>query len=205
MTQQKSRLTIVLKVCSILVLLHTVYTFINLAVLYVNMRGMSLLIHVFNGEKLVFVAVSILLAWSIFTEKSAAALFLPCILLSAVSALVLLGLFTSLMYSDEAVNIAPYTLWYIVNSAVLLLIAVDARYGSRFALAELLALAALVVLQIIAGIVSLISLLRMSSNTAGLPAQIAASALKLVLAPPAVIVLFLLRVHILRKSEVPPC
>ncbi|NMA24189.1 MAG: hypothetical protein GX936_00835 [Clostridiales bacterium] len=206
MIQPDKKLTIVLKAYSVLALLYTVYSLINIAIFYVNIQGMPLLTHILNAEKLVTFAVSILMVWIIFTNRPAAALFLPCIALGIVSALVLLGFFMHLMNIDETFNMGPYTFWYIVNAIVFLLIAVDARYGSKHALAELIALAALIVLQAIAGLVSLIRILGISSNaTAYIPAQIAIGTLRFVLSPRIVITLFLLRFHMNRKNEAPPC
>ena len=206
MIQPDKKLTIMLKAYSVLALLYTVYSLINIAIFYVNIQGMPLLTHILNAEKLVTFAVSILMVWIIFTNRPAAALFLPCIALGIVSALVLLGFFMHLMNIDETFNMGPYTFWYIVNAIVFLLIAVDARYGSKHALAELIALAALIALQAIAGIVSIIHLLSMSINAvAYIPAQIAAAAPRLVFSPTVVIILFLLRVRLRLKKEVPPC
>jgi hypothetical protein len=201
MIQPQSKLTIVLKIYSVLALLLAVYKSVTYVLAYIKIELMPMLIVINNAEVLVSVAVIGLLIWMIYTNKAASALFIPCLILGLVYGLTLLGYienYISLLRSHETFTIWPILLWYAANTAVYLLIAIDTRSGPRFALAELLTVLALTVLRVIAAVVDAVRI-PIEFYTAKLVFQTLLNTLIIVISPAVVIALLLLRTHLLRK------
>ncbi|NLA86284.1 MAG: hypothetical protein GX847_03160 [Clostridiales bacterium] len=206
MIQQKSTLTVVMKILSILALLYSMYTLVSLVILYINMSDGPAILYVICAEVLVSAAVNVLLVWFIFAGKDASALFLPSLILGSLSALVLAAniIIVPLSYVNSV-------LWQdvlrgILGTVIHLVIAIDARSGSKFALPEAIILAVFYVLRTFIYIITLgLKLLSHDTTSSVFFKTASKNIISLIFSTTAVIVLFLLRTHIQRqKSAIPP-
>ncbi len=206
MIQQKSTLTVVMKILSILALLYSLYTLFSLIVFYINTSGIPAILYVISAEVLVPLAVNVLLIWIIFAGKDASALFLPSLILGSLSALVLVANITIVPLSYVNLELWQAVLKDILGTGIYLLIAIDAKRGSKYALPEAIILAVFAVLSSLANSIKLgLTLLSHDAINVTFFTTVLKSALSLIFSTTAVIVLFLLRTHIQRQqAPLPP-
>ena len=207
MKQLQSKLTIVLKIFSVLALLYAVYALIGIVFVYANMQEMLAIFYVTHAEAFVSLAVTGILLWIIYTGRDTSALFVPALILAIAYVFILFFNIMISLSGHMLSNIWVNAFWNTIRAVVFLLIAIDARFGFKFALAEAITVAAVSVISTLTNLISLVLSISHIADTFSKRVIfnfVTRSVLSLIFSSSAVIVLFLLRTHIQRKNNALP-
>lgn len=141
--RQKSKLTLVLKVYSVLALIYSIISCIRSFIPYVIGASIPSL-YVGTVEQLFLVVVNCILVIIIFRRKGASSLFLPCLLAGITSIMWSFAFIVINMITPIYTNIWGAACWKIIQAVIFFLIAVDSKNGLKYALPEAITLAAFI-------------------------------------------------------------
>lgn len=207
MIDQKSKLTLVLKIYSITSLIYAIYQFINFFISCIKIRQIGYYYHYLNTTKWLITIIALsLLIWIIFGKKETRLLFWPYLILTTQAILMLMGR-TLITTSTGHLAFSPSLLFdFIVSIVVYGFLAKDARKDSEHYLQAAIAVISLQVLITAAYILSSYNLYyidRIFPLEAGRQYfldNVSFNLLSLIFSPAVLIMLYLLRTHFQQKA-----